>query len=60
MVNDGDLSDAGRSALMEGRMNLSVSGDQLTVAPEGNVQEALPLKKQVADQYIRQFIRDAT
>ena len=58
LIDDGQLSDAARAALMQGAMTVSVSGDQVMLVPEGNVQEALPLKKKVADQYVRQFVRD--
>lgn len=60
LMDDGTLSDAERTAILQGNMTVSVSGDQLMIVPEGNVQEALPLKKKVADQYIGQFIHDRT
>ncbi|MBI3336990.1 hypothetical protein HYZ98_05525 [Candidatus Peregrinibacteria bacterium] len=58
LIDDGKLSDAARAALTQGKITVSATGDQLMIAPEGNVQEALPIKQKIADQYIGQFMKD--
>ncbi|MBI1812733.1 hypothetical protein HY285_03440 [Candidatus Peregrinibacteria bacterium] len=51
-------------ALERGKFTLTVSShpkthqDQIMVQPEGTVQEKLPLKPSLSDQYVSQFARD--
>lgn len=58
LMDDGKLSDAARTALTQGKIIVSVREDQLIIAPEGNVQEALPLKRSFSDKYVGQFVKD--
>lgn len=56
-----DVSPEARTALEQGKITVSVSShpvtheDALTVAPEGNVAEKLPVKQVLSDQWTAQF-----
>jgi hypothetical protein len=60
------VSEDAKKALEQGDVIVAVSShpttheDALTVAPEGNVQEKLPVKRQLSDQWTAQFVRKAS
>lgn len=57
LENSDALPDDVRQQLEEGRFTVTSTADQgLSVVPEGNVNDRLPLQKTVSDQYVSQLL----
>lgn len=62
-VFDHEVSKEARKALEEGKFTLTVSShpktheDVLAAIPEGHVQEILPIRPALSDQYMQQFFK---
>ncbi len=60
-IFDQELSKEAKKALMEGKFTLTVTShpkthqDVLVAIPEGHIQEKLPIKPTLGEEYVRQF-----